>query len=216
MENTPYELELLPIKIGKNMLELYTVKRWKEAIETGHENEDDYIRNFPLWIKIWEAAIVLTEDLTRREIDADSKILELGAGMGLTGLALGSMGYHVTLTDTDETALALLEKNVKHNQLTTARIQKLDWFHPNTEEQFDVICGSELIYKDEAVEPLLNLLLHILKKEGTAYIAHDVNRNTMTTFLEKASRFFKIESHLKSLKGKDISYKIAIHILKFK
>ena len=90
--NKNYELELAPINIGGKKIEIYSVKRW-DAIESNpYPTEEEYIRNFPLWIKVWEASFVLSDHLTKMNIKGGREILELGAGMGVTGLLLGAMG----------------------------------------------------------------------------------------------------------------------------
>lgn len=216
MENIPYELELVPIKIKDTCIELWTVKRWKGEVEADCEDEAEYIRHFPLWIKIWEASLVLSNHLSKELIDKSSAIIELGAGMGLTGLVLGALGYPVTVTDYDDDALTVLKRNVAHNKLKNVRVKKLDWLHPYTNEKYDIICGSELIYKKEAINPLLDILQKYLKPDGTVFIAHDRNRQNMAEFLNEAEKIFKIQSSLKTLKTDKNLFKIAIHIFRFK
>jgi len=216
LENKPYELELVPIKIKDTCIELWTVKRWEGLVEAEREDAAEYIRHFPLWIKIWEASLVLSEHLSNESLDKSSAVLELGAGMGLTGLALGAMGYQVTVTDYSEDALELLRKNVEHNKLKNVQVKNLDWFQPGTEEKYDIIFGSELIYKEGVIDPLIHLLQKILKPHGTIFIAHDISRQNMAAFLKKTERIFHINSRLKTLKTNSDIYKIAIHAIRFK
>jgi len=216
MENKTYELELLPLKINNKSIELWTVKRWQGAVEAEYENEADYVHTFPLWIKVWEASIVLSEHLSQGIIQKDAEVLELGAGMGLTGLVLGATGYHVKMTDYTEDVLALLKKNVNHNKLENVYVKKLNWFQPDTEETYDTILGSELIYKKELIEPLLNLLQKYLKPDGTIFIAHDTRRQNMADFLKKMEVLFQIKSRVKTLKTDNKLYKVAIHSIRFK
>jgi len=192
------------------------VKRWKDAVETDFGNEAEYIDHFPLWIKIWEASIVLCEYLTQLNLDLNAHILELGAGAGLTGMMLGRMGHPMTITDYDDHALALLQKNVKHNKLKNVRVNKLDWFQSEVDETYDIIIGSELIYKEELIQPLLDLFLKCLKPEGKIFIAHDRVRRNMLPFLEKAEQYFQVHSTAKKLNTNDKQYRIAIHTLQFK
>jgi predicted nicotinamide N-methyase len=180
------------------------------------EDEEAYIQNFPLWIKIWEASIVLTEYLSRAGIEMDASILELGAGMGLTGLLLGAMGHRVTLSDYNDDALALLEKNAAHNKLNNVLIQKLDWLKPDMNDTYDIIFGSELIYKEEFIDPVLALLKKALKPGGTVYIAHDVNRKIMVEFLKRADHTFMIQSIVKTMKTDGQEHKVVIHRLQLK
>jgi len=216
LENKTYELELLPLKINNKSIELWTVKRWQGAVEAEYENEADYVHTFPLWIKVWEASIVLSEHLSQGIIQKDAEVLELGAGMGLTGLVLGAIGYNVTMTDYNEDVLALLKKNVNHNKLENVYVKKLNWFQPDTEETYDTILGSELIYKKELIEPLLNLLQKYLKPDGTIFIAHDTRRQNMADFLKKMEVLFQIKSRVKTLKTDNKLYKVAIHSIRFK
>jgi len=214
LENKTYELELVPIKIEGTSIELWKVKRWKGAVETEYENEAEYISKFPLWIKIWEASIVLCEHLNQSVIDTDAKILELGAGIGLTGMMLGAMEHQVTITDYNEDALALLKKNVEHNKLKNIQVKKLDWFQPDIDETYDIIFGSELIYKEDKIDPLLDLFRKCLKPNGVVFIAHDMKRQSMAKFLNKAEKIFQIQSRAKTLKSDSDICRIAIHTIR--
>lgn len=216
MENSTYELELVPIKTGNFSIELWTVKRWKEVIEADNKNEEAYIQNFPLWIKIWEASIVLSEYLSSADMVKGASILELGAGMGLTGMVLGAMGNSVTLTDYNDHSLALLKRNAVHNKLQNIMIKKLDWLNPGTNKTYDIILGTELIYKEEFIDPVLDLLKRFLKPDGTVFIAHDLNRSTMVEFITRADNNFQIQSMIKKMRSEKITHRIAIHTLRFR
>ncbi len=214
LESKEYELEKIPVGIGGKKIELFSVKRW-EAIENNpYATEEEYIQNFPLWIKVWEASIVLSEHLAGLNIDKEMNILELGVGMGLTGLVLGAMGYNVTITDFNEDALKLLQKNIDHNGLETVQKKKLDWYAPDLERKYDIICGSELVCKENAMEPIVDLLHKYLKPEGFVYLAHDIRRNTMIKFVEKVKENFDTKIMIKTLKGKEEPIRISILILK--
>jgi 16S rRNA G1207 methylase RsmC len=216
LENSTYELELVPIKLNETSIELWAVKRWKDVVETENENEQEYISHFPLWIKIWEASIVLCEHLSQRITDMNANILELGAGTGLTGMMLGAKGHHVTLTDYNDDALKLLRKNIEHNKLKNTHVEKLDWVKPDVDRMYDIIYGSELIYKEALIEPLLDLLQKCIQPDGTIYIAHDVNRQVMSKFLKRAESIFQIQSRAKTLKSNGDKHRIAIHTLQNK
>lgn len=216
MDNNTFELELVPVKIGETSFELWTVKRWKEVVETGDGNGAEYISGFPLWIKIWEAAMVLCEHLGRMAMKPNATLLELGSGTGITGIMLGAMGNKVTLTDYDDNALALLKKNAAHNKLENVQVQKLDWLHPTIKETYDIIFGAEIIYKEAFIEPVFELLKKYLKSDGTVFIAHDVNRKVMVEFLNRANSAFKIQSVVKKMTSGSDETRIVIHSLNLK
>ena len=214
--NEKFEIEPKSIGIGGKKLELLTVADLEPFLSEIEEKGDEALSSFPFWVKIWEAAIVLTDHLVHLELDTRQTVLEVGAGMGITGLFLGAFGHPVTVTDYNEDALALLQKNVDHNQLDSIAVEKLDWHNPEIEGKFDIVCGAELIYKESDVAPVVNLLKTYVKPGGTIYMAHDIRRMSMIEFLKTAEKDFDIEHAGKSFTGKDQNQKIVLHTLQLK
>merc|ERR1711990_586734 len=69
--------------------------------------------------KIWDAGRALCDTLTNEASTlANQRVLELGSGTGIGGLAAASAGAAVVLTDGESATLPLLEANVKHNRLS--------------------------------------------------------------------------------------------------
>ena len=80
MEKIPieekYELELMPITIGGKTLDLYGIANWDVFVDHLERKGEEYVKNFPFWVKIWEASIVLTDHLVRTGLDKIKEILE--------------------------------------------------------------------------------------------------------------------------------------------
>jgi len=208
------ELEAKPIGIGGRRLEIFSVKNIDPIMAELEQKPEGALEAFPFWVKIWEASIVLADHLVGLKLDTRDSVLEVGAGMGVTGLFLGAFGHPATLTDYNADALALLKKNAAHNQLDNVQVKKLDWTDPDVSEQFDIICGSELIYKESDVAPLLHVLQRLIKPGGTIYLAHDIRRMSMITFLAEAGKHFDISHKGKSFTGKDQKIQVVVHTLK--
>ena len=150
-----YVLEDFPMAIDGKKLVLSRVAEWDPFIRRLEEEGAAYAGSFPFWIKIWEGSVVLADYLIGQSPPKQTRILELGAGMGVTGLFLGCFGYPVMVTDYEADSLALLEKNRLKNHLDTVRVRRLDWLKPDLEETFDLICGAEVVYREEFIDPLL-------------------------------------------------------------
>lgn len=209
-----YELELTPLVIGGKKLEVYTVKKWDTFSADFELNEDALITRLPFWVKIWEASIVLADHLVQIDLGKEAQILEIGAGMGITGLFLGAFGYKVTVTDREEDALELLQMNVRQNGLNTVSVSRLDWNNPDLTQKYDIICGSELIYKESSIGPVMNLFQKYLLPRGMVFIAHERSRMCMIKFIGMVPGRFEITNTSKTLRGQDKLYKVMIHQLR--
>jgi predicted nicotinamide N-methyase len=118
-----YELELMPLAIGGKKLELYGIRKWDTFVSNLEEKGEEYIKEFPFWVKIWEASIVLADHLIQLGLEKEKGILEIGAGMGTIGLFLGAFGHKVTVTDYEEDALELLRMSVEQNGLNNVSVR---------------------------------------------------------------------------------------------
>ena len=56
----------------------------------------DFSRLNLFWVKIWEASIALTDHLIHMGLGTEKEILEVGAGMGVTGLFLAAFGQNIS------------------------------------------------------------------------------------------------------------------------
>lgn len=162
------------------------------------------VSEFPVWIRLWEAGIVLADFLAGQNPEPGTTLLELGAGLGATGLIAASAGYDVTLTDYEERILKFQKVNAAASNLSNVRVEMLDWLNPKELGTYDVIVGAEVLYREEFFEPLIEIFKKSLKPNGVIYLAHDGSRKNSAPFLEMASQFFTIgvvKRRLKSLEN---------------
>jgi methylase of polypeptide subunit release factors len=192
------------------------VSNWDIFVDKLAQEGEEYIENFPFWVKIWEASVVLADHLVRLGLGKKKEILEIGAGMGVTGLFLGAFGHTVTVTDYEEEALELLRMNAEHNGLHNVSVKKLDWNKPDLSGKYDVICGSELVYNERCIKPIINLFQKYLRPDGVIYLAHDLERMCMVKFIGMVPGRFEIENIVKRIAETGNSHKVVIHTLGLK
>ena len=211
-----YPLELTSVAVGGKSLELYRVENIDSAVNRLAVEGESYIKSFPLWVKVWEASLVLADHLCQVEAEGPKNILELGAGMGVVGLLLGALGHRVTITDYDTDALELLRINAQHNGLDNVTVHKLDWKAPDLEKAYDVICGAEIVYKESAIDPIIRLIEQYLRSDGVAYMAHNIQRMYMFKFMGAASERFHLGNQTKTMRGETETHRILINTIRKK
>ncbi|KAE8912505.1 hypothetical protein PF005_g3677 [Phytophthora fragariae] len=122
-------------------------------------------------LKLWEAGWLLAEYAIAHESDfRGRKVLELGAGVGFTGMALACVcrSSRVVLTDYAPNVMQNLRYNVEINAskfICPIEVQTLDWdtWQPtDQDERPDVLLAGDCAYDVEAFPPLMRVLQSFL------------------------------------------------------
>ncbi|MGI6656989.1 MAG: class I SAM-dependent methyltransferase [Desulfobulbus sp.] len=198
-----YKVAFEKLKIGEHTLHLLKMTDLEQVL-AGKDPLAD-VASFPFWVRLWEADFVLAECMAAAPLAPESTVLELRAGLGVPGLLVAARGYRVTLTDFDQIILDFERINAAASKVgDRVRVARLDWLNPPEMERYDVILGSEILFREEFFAPLLALMRSALKPGGTVYLAHDIQRRSVQPFLQMAEPHFRIAAsrrRLKSLTG---------------
>ena len=144
-------------------------------------------------LHLWEASVVLSRYcLKHNSLFQNKKIIELGCGCGLLGISILKEipVESYTFSDYNSSVLNNLKDNLKLNEISTKdkkiEITELDWKNHEklTPNEYDIIIGTELIYKGGAILELAKVISKILKPEGKCYISMPKERSMTKTFLE--------------------------------
>ncbi len=131
---------------------------------------DEYV---PYWAQLWPAARMLAKVVMREKWSPESRgqpVLEVGCGLGLAGIAALARGFEVTFSDVDETALSFAAKNARLNGFTKFESRLLDFRDPPTDRKYPIVLGSDLMYEERLVMPLVGLLDAVLAPDGVCLI----------------------------------------------
>ena len=172
----------------------------------------DPTRNFPLWAKIWEASLVLADYMARQKPDPEQRILEIGSGLGLVGIAASAFGHRVTSTEYNADALAFARANAQLNECTPLDIVPLDWHKPALTGKFHRIIGSEVVYKETDFKPLQHLFDTYLEPDGEIVLASGMRKTDMIFFGEM-QKYFTIKVQKKTLRSDDNAKDILLCIM---
>ncbi|KAF1757819.1 hypothetical protein GCK72_014276 [Caenorhabditis remanei] len=147
---------------------------------------------------IWDSALMTIHYFFKNpEQFHGKKILELGSGTGVCGIALAALGAEVIITDLPE-RIPLIQKNVAANsRLTSNRIQVqvLDWTKDKIPDGLDLVLAVDCVYYNSTITPLINLLKTCDAKE-TIIVSEerDIGEASVAqkTFFKNINEFFEL------------------------
>jgi predicted nicotinamide N-methyase len=150
---------------------------------------DEYI---PYWADPWPAGRMLAEVVLKEPWDdypgdRPIRVLELGCGLGLTGIAALSAGLRVTFSDIDEGAVRMAAENARLNGFHDFDTATFDLRSPPAGVTFPVVLGADVMYETRMTEPLVEFLDAVLAPDGVALIA-DPDRLSARPFHSLAAR----------------------------
>ncbi len=208
-----YETDIADLVIRDRRFRFFVPKSLDKFVDQG-----DIFHDFPLWAKIWEASIVLSDHLAAMPVDPEKRFLEIGCGMGVVGIVAAAFGHRVTMTEYNPDALNFARANARANLSSEngdLDIAELDWSRPRLEGLFDTILGSEVIYKETDYQSILKLFKTYLRPSGEIVLAEGV-RKTSIEFFKQVSGRFDISAQKKTLRSKGEAFPVILAKMRFK
>src|SRR6266436_2734450 len=142
----------------------------------------------PYWAKLWPAAPLLAAAILRNPAPKGTRVLELGCGSGIVGIAALACGLDVTFSDYVPLAVELALENAARTGFENATGLTLDWraVADADRERFPLIVAADVTYDRANLDPLLNVLDRILATDGQAWFG-DAGRSPAPDLLRMAS-----------------------------
>jgi predicted nicotinamide N-methyase len=143
----------------------------------------------PYWAELWPSAVALTQVVARRHLHG-RRVLELGCGIGLPGIAAAMGGARVTLADWAPEAIAVARANAARNEVEVEAVV-CDWRAPDAlvaAGPWELVLLADVLYEERNVAALLPLLPRL----GREILLADPERDTAEEFLEQAAKDWRI------------------------
>jgi predicted nicotinamide N-methyase len=164
----------------------------EEAIRNKNSGSSDWD---PYWGSLWETSPKTAEIILNHQWPSGLKSLELGCGIGVTGIAALIAGHEVTFSDHATAAVKLAISNAGLNGFPSATGTVFDWQQSSASLQYDFVFGSDVLYETVSHQPLLNTIQRMLKVDGIAWIG-DAGRTNAERFAELAiSQRWNVETN---------------------
>lgn len=131
---------------------------------------------------VWPGAMLLNDYLSKNaEMLQGCSIIELGSGVGVTGILCSRFCREIVLTDHNEEVLKILKKNIElHKSFGTSNssnwitAEKLEWGDSDQLKQilsshlggFDLILGADICFQQNSIPLLFDTVEKLLRVRG--------------------------------------------------
>ena len=161
-----------------------------EAMDGADLNEDERL---PYWVELWPASVLLGRWLVRnREMLRGRRCLDLGCGLGLTGMIASDLGAEVVAFDYEWPAVRFARHNGQVNQVRQPLWTVMDWRRPAVRDHsFDFIWGGDVLYEKRFFEPLKGLFRSALAEGGRIWIGEPVRTVSRPVWDDLAKEGFR-------------------------
>lgn len=154
--------------------------------------EMDYTSN-NLGCKCWMGSFANVIYHANNNLDANNTVLELGAGVGISGITLAKCSpcTRVVVSDGFDPLACIVKNNIKSNNISNASFDSIKWGEDTTYQgEFDIVIGCECVYND-AVDVLVATVVHHLKDTGKAMFLNTPSpyRNGVQTFIDRLKAY---------------------------
>ncbi|EOY30149.1 S-adenosyl-L-methionine-dependent methyltransferases superfamily protein, putative isoform 1 [Theobroma cacao] len=137
------------------------------------------------------------------------RVIELGAGCGVAGFGMALLGCDVVSTDQIE-VVSLLRRNIERNtsrimqmnsnsdSFGSIRVAELDWGNEDHIKAvalpFDYIIGTDVVYAEHLLGPLLKTILALSGPKTTIMLGHEIRCTSVhEQMLQTWKKFFEVK-----------------------
>src|SRR5437899_11343022 len=135
-----FEATLMHARVGDTTVALWRVAELARHVDRAALLAADEAPEPPYWAHLWSGAVVLAAAVPR----GARRVLELGSGLGLPGVAAARRGARVTFVDRVPAAFAFVRASARANGLAAVDLVAADATAPALAARFDLVLAAEL------------------------------------------------------------------------
>lgn len=168
-----YPARRVTLALGSVHWQLYVVDALADYVDTNALLSDAAAPEPPYWAHLWPGARCLARLITARAECSGRRVIEVGCGLGLAGIAAAMGGASVTLLDTAHDALRFVRASADLNRCRVATVCT-DVRHAGVRGRFDYCLAADVTYDPVLQIALADFLAAHLGSGGRAWCAESV------------------------------------------
>jgi len=207
------------IPIGEFTVKIAEIKNpeifFDELLKKSPDHPDMEDERIPYWCELWPSSIALSEFLAENpDLVKEKSVIEIGCGLGLSGIVAARLGGNVTLTDYLQQAIDIASENWKFNFDTDADVRILDWRKPENFKRFDVLLASDVAYESRSFKTLIKAIKILVKKKGIILISEPNRKFAKDFFEELKENGFTLKEEQREVVKDKIKYRISVYLIR--
>lgn len=165
---------------------LYLLAEPENAIDAAALLREPVIADPPYWALVWTGARAIAAVLPGGTSLHGRRVLDLGCGLGLSGLAAAQAGASVVFGDYLEDPLQFVRASLARLGIPadSHEVRRMDFTRDRLGERFDTILAADIVYDPAHYGPLAEFLDLHLAEHGTILLTESL-RADASVFLER-------------------------------
>lgn len=168
-----YAVRPVAVDLGDRALTVLVVSRPEEYVNQAALLRDPDAPEPPYWIHLWPGSRALARMVAQRPSWRGQRVLEIGCGLGLAGIAAAVRGAEVVMMDSAFDALRLARANAALNACRVAAVHG-DVRTLAVRGSFDACLVADVTYDPRLQEAIAAALDERLAPGGVAWCAESV------------------------------------------
>lgn len=168
-----YPARRVTLALGSVHAQLYVVDGLEDYVDTDALLRDADAPEPPYWAHLWPGARCLARLMTTQRECRGHRVVEVGCGLGLSGILAAMVGATVTLLDTAHDALRFAQASAALNNCRVATV-RTDVRHAGIRGRFDYCLAADVTYDPLLQTALADFLAAHLASGGRAWCAESV------------------------------------------
>jgi predicted nicotinamide N-methyase len=148
----------------------------------------------PYWALPWIGARAIAARLLTTPPPASTRVLEIGCGLGLAGVAAGSGGAHVVFTDYVSEALAFARANAEHHRRQSFDTRVADFTRDRLDARYDLIVAADVVYEPQSYAPLVDFLAEHTAPRGRVLLTESLRADAKHVLAMLVERGFDLST----------------------
>jgi predicted nicotinamide N-methyase len=199
---------------GPRSLAVYRVADLERHVDRDALLRGTDVQEPPYWALVWSGARAIAADLLDSPPEARCSVLDLGCGLGLSGVAAGLSGASVWFADMMEEALAFAEANADLHRLKRHRTLRLDFTRDRLDRRFDLVLAADVVYDPAHYEALVRFLDSHLDEGGTILLTESLRADARAVISMLTRSGFEVATRAVSVEEEGRAERTWLHTLR--